>query len=52
MIYGIPNFKLEKEVVQRRAKLLRDGGVHFHLELRGRPRRRAWPSCARATTPC
>ena len=31
MIYGIPNFKLEKEVVERRAKLLRDSGVEFHL---------------------
>ena len=31
MIYGIPSFKLEKEVVERRAKLLSDGGVIFHL---------------------
>jgi glutamate synthase (NADPH/NADH) small chain len=31
MIYGIPNFKLEKEVVARRAKLLTDSGVKFHL---------------------
>ena len=31
MIYGIPNFKLEKEVVVRREKLLADGGIHFHL---------------------
>jgi len=31
MIYGIPNFKLEKEVVARRAKLLGDSGIHFHL---------------------
>jgi glutamate synthase (NADPH/NADH) small chain len=30
LIYGIPNFKLEKEVVQRRTNLLRDGGVVFH----------------------
>src|SRR5207342_2993306 len=29
MIYGIPSFKLEKEVVQRRAQLLRDAGVTF-----------------------
>ena len=47
LIYGIPNFKLEKEIVERRAKLLADGGVNFHLgfdvgrdasldELRGR----------------
>src|SRR3546814_19961094 len=31
MIYGIPNFKLEKEVVRRRADLLERGGLVFHL---------------------
>ena len=31
MIYGIPNFKLEKEVVERRSDLLARGGVQFHL---------------------
>jgi len=31
LIYGIPNFKLEKEVVERRGQLLRDSGVTFHL---------------------
>lgn len=31
LIYGIPNFKLEKEIVQRREKLLRDSNVTFHL---------------------
>jgi len=31
LIYGIPNFKLEKEIVQRREKLLRDSNVAFHL---------------------
>ena len=31
MIYGIPNFKLEKQVVARREELLRDGGVTFAL---------------------
>jgi glutamate synthase (NADPH) small chain len=31
LIYGIPNFKLEKEVVSRRADLLVEGGVEFHL---------------------
>lgn len=30
MIYGIPNFKLEKEVVERRTALLADGGVTYH----------------------
>ena len=29
LIYGIPNFKLEKNVVERRTKLLRDGGIEF-----------------------
>ncbi|MDC1185644.1 NAD(P)-dependent oxidoreductase [Candidatus Pelagibacter ubique] len=29
MIYGIPNFKLEKFVVERRTKLLEDGGIKF-----------------------
>ena len=31
LIYGIPNFKLEKEVVERRVKRLVDGGVKFKL---------------------
>ena len=31
MIYGIPGFKLEKEIVLRRWKLLEEGGVQFHL---------------------
>ncbi len=30
LIYGIPGFKLEKHIVERRAKLLADGGVHLH----------------------
>ncbi|MDC3355109.1 NAD(P)-dependent oxidoreductase [Candidatus Pelagibacter sp.] len=29
MIYGIPNFKLEKFVVERRTKLLEEGGIRF-----------------------
>ena len=29
LIYGIPNFKLEKHVVERRTKLLRDGNIKF-----------------------
>ena len=47
MIYGIPGFKLEKEIVLRRWRLLEEGGIQFHLgqgvgdgmrweELRGR----------------
>lgn len=31
LIYGIPNFKLEKAVVERRSALLREAGVVFHL---------------------
>ena len=31
LIYGIPGFKLEKHVIQRRQKLLVDGGVEFQL---------------------
>ncbi len=31
LIYGIPGFKLEKPVVERRARHLREGGVRFHL---------------------
>ena len=32
LIYGIPNFKLEKHIVERRANLLIDSGVEFHLQ--------------------
>ncbi len=32
LVYGIPNFKLEKDVVARRSKLLHDSGVTFHME--------------------
>ncbi len=31
LIYGIPNFKLEKFVVERRTKLLKDSGIEFVL---------------------
>ena len=31
MIYGIPGFKLEKEIVLRRHVLLEQGGIQFHL---------------------
>jgi glutamate synthase (NADPH/NADH) small chain len=30
MIYGIPNFKLEKEVVERRTRRLEEGAIVFH----------------------
>jgi glutamate synthase (NADPH/NADH) small chain len=32
LIYGIPSFKLEKDIIERRAKLLAKGGVTFHLD--------------------
>ncbi len=31
LVYGIPNFKLDKGVVERRAAVLRDSGIRFHL---------------------
>src|SRR5262245_9077409 len=31
LIYGIPNFKLEKDIVQRRERLLRDSRVTFEM---------------------
>lgn len=31
LVYGIPNFKLDKQIVARREQLLRDAGVQFHL---------------------
>ncbi len=31
LVYGIPNFKLEKEVVARRHALLEEAGIRFHL---------------------
>ncbi len=31
LVYGIPGFKLEKEIVARRHKLYEDSGVTFHL---------------------
>ena len=30
LTYGIPGFKLEKDVVMRRVKRLEDAGIHFH----------------------
>ena len=30
LTYGIPGFKLEKDVVMRRIKRLEDAGIHFH----------------------
>ena len=33
LIYGIPNFKLEKDIVRRRADLLAAGGVRMHLNV-------------------
>jgi glutamate synthase (NADPH/NADH) small chain len=33
LIYGIPGFKLEKDIVLRRWDLLRRGGIEFHLNV-------------------
>jgi len=33
LIYGIPNFKLEKFVVERRTKLLKDSGIKFQQNI-------------------
>ncbi len=33
LIYGIPNFKLEKPVVERRTQWLAEGGIAFHLNV-------------------
>ena len=33
MMYGIPGFKLEKSIVERRGELLRQGGIQFHLNV-------------------
>ena len=33
LIYGIPNFKLEKEVVERRTRLIADAGVEIRLNV-------------------
>ena len=33
LIYGIPSFKLEKDVVARRAERLAAGGIKFHLNV-------------------
>ena len=31
LIYGIPNFKLEKDIVERRMSYLENSGINFHL---------------------
>ncbi|PHQ71567.1 MAG: dihydropyrimidine dehydrogenase [Sneathiella sp.] len=31
LVYGIPGFKLEKDIVEKRAQLLSDGGIIFHM---------------------
>jgi glutamate synthase (NADPH/NADH) small chain len=31
LTYGIPGFKLEKDIVMRRIERLTEGGIHFHL---------------------
>ncbi len=38
LIYGIPNFKLEKHVVERRTRRLADSGIHLHENFTVGPR--------------
>ncbi len=33
LIYGIPNFKLEKDIVKRRMSYLENSGINFHLNI-------------------
>ena len=33
LIYGIPNFKLEKDIVERRMSYLENSGINFHLNV-------------------
>jgi glutamate synthase (NADPH) small chain len=33
LIYGIPNFKLEKNIVERRTNLLKESGIKFELNI-------------------
>ncbi len=33
LIYGIPNFKLEKDIVERRMSYLENSGIKFHLNI-------------------
>ena len=33
LIYGIPNFKLEKDIVERRMSYLKNSGINFHLNI-------------------
>ena len=33
LIYGIPNFKLEKDIVERRMTYLENSGIKFHLNI-------------------
>ena len=33
LIYGIPNFKLEKDIVERRMSYLESSGINFHLSV-------------------
>jgi glutamate synthase (NADPH/NADH) small chain len=51
LVYGIPNFKLDKAVVERRTRRLEEGGVVFKLNFEvGRDA--SWKSCAPAMTRC
>ena len=47
LMYGIPNMKLDKGVVERRVDLLRAGGIEFVVERRRRQERRSQEAARR-----
>ena len=51
LMYGIPNMKLDKSIVQRRVDLMAAEGVEFVDQLRGRQGLPGRRSCARSSTP-
>ena len=52
LVYGIPNFKLDKDVVARRTQWLVDSGVEFRLGFDRRRATRRWPICAGSMQRC
>ncbi len=50
LTYGIPGFKLEKDVVMRRVERLEEAGIHFHLGFEVGRDASAATSCARSMT--
>ncbi len=51
LTYGIPGFKLEKEVIMRRVERLKDGGINFHENFEvGSAATQRWKNCAPSMT--